>query len=71
MNFSSLIKWCTGIVLGLAAVKNIDDIQHNILKAQARLLYESRTETWGSPRFLQTSERKALLRNDNATATNK
>lgn len=71
MNLSDLIKWCTGIVLGLAAVRNIDDIQRNVLKAQAILLYESRTETWGSPRFLQIPERKTLSRSDNSAATRK
>lgn len=71
MNLSNLIKWCTGIVLGLAAVRNIDDIQRNVLKAQAILLYESRTETWGSPRFLQTLERKAISRSDDSTDTRK
>lgn len=51
MNFTDLLKWATGIVIGWSAIHNIDSIRHEILKAQAKLIYESRTTTWGSPRF--------------------
>ncbi len=51
MNFTNLILWSAGIVMALAGAKNIDTIQRSILKAQARLIYESRTETWGSAKF--------------------
>ncbi len=53
MNFSELIKWGVGVILAWSAVAHIDDIHRSILKAQAALVYESRTETWGSPRFLK------------------
>lgn len=52
MNLTNLILWCAGIVTAMAGVHNIDSIQHAILRAQARVIYESRTETWGSPKFL-------------------
>ncbi len=52
MNFSSLILWSTSIIIGLAGVRHLDDIHRSVLKAQAKLIYDSRTETWGSPRFL-------------------
>ena len=52
MNLTSLILWATGIITALAGTYNIDVIHKEILKAQAKLIYESRTETWGSPKFL-------------------
>lgn len=52
MNLSNLILWSASVIIGWAGVEHIDDIQRSILKAQARLLYESRTETWGSPKLL-------------------
>ncbi|WP_415062650.1 hypothetical protein [Bdellovibrio sp.] len=52
MNLTNLILWSTGIITALAGVHNIDFIHRTILKAQAQLIYESRTETWGSPKFL-------------------
>lgn len=52
MNLTNLIIWIASIITTLAGVHNIDTIQRGILKAQARLVYESRTETWGSPRIL-------------------
>ncbi|QDK44636.1 hypothetical protein DOM22_05400 [Bdellovibrio sp. ZAP7] len=52
MNLTNLVSWCIGIILGWSAVSNIDLIQQSILRAQAKLIYESRTATWGSPKFL-------------------
>lgn len=49
MNLTNLIFWSLSIITGLAGVHNIDAIHRGILGAQARLVYESRTETWGSP----------------------
>lgn len=53
MNLSGLIFWSTTVVAGLAGAYNIEDIQKTVWRAQAKILYESRTETWGSPRFLR------------------
>ncbi|MBV2169348.1 MAG: hypothetical protein KUL82_11645 [Bdellovibrio sp.] len=52
MSLTDLISWCIGIILGWSAVSNIDLIQQSILRAQTKLIYESRTATWGSPKFL-------------------
>lgn len=60
MNLTNLILWAASIIATWAGVYNIDTIQHGILKAQARLVYESRTETWGSPKFF-IDERRQLL----------
>jgi hypothetical protein len=53
MNLTNLILWAVGIVSSLAAVHHIDDIQRAIFFAQATVIYESRTETWGSPKFFK------------------
>lgn len=56
MNLSNLIFWSIGIISTWTGVYHIDDIHRGILKAQAKLIYESRTETWGSPKLLKTKE---------------
>ena len=56
MNLGNLIFWSASIITALAGVHNIDSIQRAIWKAQARIIYESRTETWGSPKFLSIQQ---------------
>lgn len=60
MNLTSLIAWSVGVIISLAGVHHIDDIHRGILKAQAKLIYESRTETWGSPKFFKAKQNKSL-----------
>lgn len=63
MNLGNLIFWSASIITGLAGIHNIDSIRRVIWKAQAQIIYESRTETWGSPKFL-TKEQKTLRREE-------
>ena len=51
MNLDKLITIAAGVVLAFSLTMNLDKIQTLIWRAQATLIYESRTETWGSPRF--------------------
>jgi hypothetical protein len=51
MNFDSLYTWALGIVIAAAVVGELDSLQNWIWRAQARVLHESSTSTWGSPRF--------------------
>ena len=51
MNFDKLYVWALGLVIAFAAVGQLDVLQSWVWRAQARILYESRTATWGSPRF--------------------
>ncbi|MGZ3747597.1 MAG: hypothetical protein ACXWRE_09505 [Pseudobdellovibrionaceae bacterium] len=51
MSLSNLIFWSAAIITALAGASNIDSIQEGIWKAQAKLIYESRTEKWGTPKF--------------------
>ena len=56
MNLDSLTKWATGVVLAAACSGHLGDLQLWVWKAQAELLRESRTSTWGSPKFWPTKE---------------
>lgn len=54
MNLDKLITISVAVVLALLVTMNISEIQTWIWRSQAKLIYESRTETWGSPRFFPT-----------------
>jgi hypothetical protein len=51
MNFDKLYTWAIGVVLAFATVGKLDTLQMWIWRAQAHVIHESRTSTWGSPRF--------------------
>lgn len=51
MNLSKLFVIVIGIVAAFSSIGQLDVLQTWIWRAQAKLIYESRTETWGSPRF--------------------
>ena len=51
MTLDKLITISVGVIIALSVTMNLDRIQTLIWRAQAKLIYESRTETWGSPRF--------------------
>ena len=52
---SSVIEKMMPLIVGVtvmaAATGNIDKLQMWIWKAQAKVIQESRTSNWGSPRF--------------------
>lgn len=51
MNFDKVLTWIAGIVLAATATGQLPKLQLMIWKAQAKVIRESRTSTWGSPRF--------------------
>ncbi len=51
MNLEKLFIWITGIVIAFASTGQLDTLQAWIWKAQAKVIYESRSSNWGSPRF--------------------
>lgn len=55
MNIEKLIPYILSIVIGAAAIGKLDDLQIWIIKAQARVLYESRSSTWGSPNVFKNT----------------
>ncbi len=54
MNLDQLFSWIAGIVIASAAVGQLDTLQNWVWRTQAKVIYESRTSTWGSPRFFAT-----------------
>ncbi len=56
MNLNKLVILSAGIVLALSATMNLNQLQTWIWRAQARLIYESRTENWGSPKILRNDQ---------------
>lgn len=51
MNLDKLFAWVIGVVIAFAAAGQLDVLQAWIWRAQAQVVYQSRTSTWGSPRF--------------------
>ena len=51
-----MFAWIVVIVMAYAASGHLDTLQRWIWKAQAKVVYESRTSTWGSPRFFADDE---------------
>jgi hypothetical protein len=51
MNLDKLMAWVVAVVLLYATTGNLDQLQKWIWKAQAKAIYDSRSSTWGSPRF--------------------
>ncbi|MGZ6451849.1 MAG: hypothetical protein ACXWR0_10265 [Bdellovibrio sp.] len=58
MNLSSLIFWSLTVITALVETHHIDVVQRAILRAQARLIFESRTNTWGKPKLFTTPRSK-------------
>jgi len=54
MNLDKLFKWIIVVVIGFTVTGNLNKITHWIYKAQAQLIYESRSSAWCNPNiFLQ------------------
>ncbi len=51
MNFEPIIKFATGVVFAAAIAGNLDTLNRWVYVATAKLLWESRTATWGSPHW--------------------
>jgi len=51
MNLEKLMTWLVGVVIAFSVTGKLDILQTLIWKAQAKVIYESRSSNWGSPRF--------------------
>lgn len=51
MNLDKLFAWVVGIVIAFALTGQLDTLQDWVWKSQAKVIYESRSSNWGSPRF--------------------
>lgn len=51
MNLDKLFAWIVGVVIAFALTGQLDSFQAWVWRAQAKVIYESRSSNWGSPRF--------------------
>lgn len=51
MNLDQMFSWIVGVVIFFAVAGKIDVLQKWIWQAQAKVIHESRSSNWGSPRF--------------------
>ena len=51
MNFEPIVKFATGIVIAAAIAGNLGTLNRWVYVATAKLLWESRTATWGRPHW--------------------
>jgi hypothetical protein len=58
MNIEKLFIWITGIVIASASIDQLDALQDWVWKSQTKVIYESRSSNWGSPRFFKNATRK-------------
>ena len=68
MNLDKLFAWVVGTVIAFSATGQIDILQKWIWKAQDKVIYESRSSQWGSPRLFKSltpkvGKRRHLARN--------
>jgi len=56
MNIEKLIPYILSVVIGAATIGKLDDLQIWIIKAQAKVLYESRSSNWGSPSVFKNTK---------------
>ncbi len=64
MNFDKLFTWIVSIVIGCAAVGKVDTLQRWIWTAQAKVISESKTSNWGSPRFFRIVDSQIKLKRE-------
>lgn len=54
MNLDKLMASVVAVILVFAGTGNLQVFHKLVWKAQAKIIYESRSSTWGSPRFFQS-----------------
>lgn len=62
MNLDKLMVISAGIVATLLLSMSLQELQVLMWRAQAKIIYESRTETWGSPRFFLRNSDKNVTK---------
>lgn len=60
MNLDKLTSFAISVVLAAALMGNLDRLQLWVIKAQAKLLYESRASAWGSPSVFKSAKVPAV-----------
>ena len=71
MNFEPIIKYATGIVVAAAIAGHLGDLNRWVYVATAKLLWESRTATWGSPHWVEKLPKSNKTQRDKGGASYK
>ncbi len=58
MNLDRIGQFAAGVIIAAALAGNLDRLNRWVYVATAKLLYESRTSTWGSPIFWPENENR-------------
>ena len=56
MDLVRFIKWAVAVVLAASALGKFDESRVRVLKLQAKLIANLKTERWGSPRFFPNEQ---------------
>ena len=64
MNIDKLTDFAIAVVITAALAGNLDSFTKWVYVARANLLYESRTETWGSPIFFNEHTKRYSPKNE-------
>lgn len=62
MGIDKLANFAISVVLAAAVMGNVEQLTDWVHLATAKLLYESRTSTWGSPYFFKEKNVSRKLR---------
>lgn len=54
MNLDKMFLWIIGIVISFAFAGDLQYLQRRIWSAQAKVIEESKSSKWGSPRFFKS-----------------
>lgn len=57
MSLERVMSWIFGVVFAFALAGKLDVLQRWIWVSEAKILYASRTSTWGSPDIFQTHKK--------------
>ncbi len=67
MNLGKLGDFAIGVVIAAAIAGNLDRLNRWVQVATAKVLWESRASTWGSPRFWSEHEIKTKKQTNKLT----
>lgn len=65
MGLGNLTNLAVSVVLAAALLGNLDRLQLWVIKAQAKLLYESRASSWGNPSVFKSAAKNQSPRQNN------
>lgn len=71
MNLEPIMKYATGVVIAAAIAGHLGSLNRWVWVETAKLLWESRTSTWGSPHWVEKSSKSNKTQKDKGGASYK